>query len=157
MSTVGMKHMVRCRCVMPQFKRLPEPPVHQFVVFSIVEDDKVLPKFVQCNNCGIIHKIVDMCKSEIIKTRESMGSLMTLEDVQAGMHKDLSTILQSNGADLPSWEAARFIYDNKRWGEIVVLNTDAEEGTRQGKYLQIIGENLFKVNSFSREEIAKEH
>jgi len=50
---------------------------------------------------------------------------------------------------------ASFIYENKKWGEIVVLTADTDSGTRHGKYVQIIGENLFKVNVFSREEYVK--
>ena len=141
---------------MPQFKQLHEPPVHQFVVFSVIDDDdKLTVKFSQCNNCGVIHKITDVCKSELIQTRESMGSLLTIDDVKVGLPQNLVVILEGNGADLPTWEAARFILENKQWGNYTVLNTDSDSGIRQGKYLQIIGENLFKVNTFAREELLK--
>ena len=152
----GIKHLIRCRCVMPQFKQLHEPPVHQFVVFSVIDDDdKLTVKFSQCNNCGVIHKITDVCKSELIQARESMGSLLTIDDVKVGLPQNLVVILEGNGADLPTWEAARFILENKQWGNYTVLNTDSDSGIRQGKYLQIIGENLFKVNTFAREELLK--
>jgi hypothetical protein len=140
---------------MPQFKNLPEPPPHQFVVFSIMgDDDKLIVKYAQCNNCGRIHKVIDVCKSEVTG-REAFSSVMTIDDVKASLPANLANILDVNGADLPTWEAAQFIYENKRWGEFVVLATDVEEGTRQGKYVQILGENLFKVNAFSREEYAR--
>ena len=152
----GFKHLIRCRCVLPQFKNLPEPPVHQFVVFSIVDDnDKVKVKFSQCNNCGVIHKIVDICKSEIIQHKEEMISIVNIEDIKHSIPQNLSKILESNMADLPTWEAAQFYYDNKLWGNFVVLNSDYEGESRQGKYVQIIGENLFKVSNFSREEYVK--
>ena len=152
----GLKHLIRCRCVMPQFKNLPEPPVHQFVVFSIVDDsDVVKSKFSQCNNCGVIHKVVDICKSEIIQNRESMGSLINIDDIKPSLPQNLVAILESNGADLATWEASQFIFENEKWGEFVVLNSDAESGLRQGKYVQIIGKNLFKVGTFSREEYIK--
>jgi len=152
----GIKHLIRCRCIMPQFKNLHEPPVHQFIVFSVLgDDDKLEVKFTQCNNCGIIHKVTDVCRSEILQSRESMGSLMTLDDIKLGLPASLITILDANGADLSTWEAAKFIYENKQWGNFTVLGTDSDAGTRQGKYLQILGENLFKVNTFSREEYAK--
>lgn len=152
----GLKHLIRCRCVMPQFKNLPEPPVHQFVVFSIVDDsDVVKSKFSQCNNCGVIHKVIDICKSEIIQSRESMGSLINIDDIKPSLPQNLVAILESNGADLATWEASQFIFENEKWGEFVVLNSDAESGLRQGKYVQIIGKNLFKVGTFSREEYIK--
>ena len=43
------------------------PPAHEFIAFSILgEDDKVEESYVKCNNCGITHKVVDLCKSEIL-------------------------------------------------------------------------------------------
>lgn len=155
MST-GIKHLVSCRCVLPQFKTLNDPPRHQFVVFSIVDDsDRTQVKFAQCNNCGVIHKVTDVCKSEILSNREDMGTLMTIDEIKLGLPKNLASILEMNNADLPTWELASFIYENKRWGEVAVLTTDSESGVRSGKYIQILGESLFKVNSFSREEYAK--
>ena len=153
---VGTKHLIRCRCVMPQFKRLPEPPMHQFVVFSVIEDDNtVRVKFAQCNNCGVIHKVTDVCKSEILQTRESMSSLLTVNDIRTGLPANLVMILDTNVADLPTWEAAQFIYENKQWGSFTVLTVDTDSDTRQGKYLQILGENMFKVSTFSREEATR--
>ena len=141
---------------MPQFKTLHEPPAHQFVVFSVVDDeDKVQSKFAQCNNCGVVHKITDICKSDILANKEEMGSILTIDDIKPGIPANLLKILESSNADLASWEACNFIIENKKWGNIVVLTTDFEHGTRQGKYVQIIGENLFKVNTFTREEFIK--
>lgn len=152
----GTKHLIRCRCVMPQFKQLHEPPVHQFIVFSVINDDDTFQvKFAQCNNCGVIHKVVDACKSEIIQSRETMGSLIRIEDIKPSLPANLVSILENNAADLPTWEAAAFIYENKQWGNYTVLNTDSDSGVRQGKYLQILGDNLFKVNTFIREEFVK--
>jgi hypothetical protein len=141
---------------MPQFKNLPEPPQHQFVVFSIIGDnDRVQPKFAQCNNCGVIHKITDICKSEILVNKEDLGSIIKIDDIRVSLPPNLVGILDNNAADLATWEAASFIYENKRWGEMVVLTADSDSGMRHGKYVQIIGENLFKVNVFSREEYVK--
>lgn len=148
---IGLKHLIKCRCVMPQFKNIPEPPQHQFVVFSVMNDNELNHKFAQCNNCGLIHKVVDVCKSEITP-RDDMVSIMTIDDIKLGLPVNLTGILEKYGADLATWEHAQFIYENKKWGEFVVLSSDVESGTRQGKYLQILGENLYKVNTFSRKE-----
>lgn len=154
---IGIKHLLSCRCVLPQFKSLKDPPRHQFIVFSIVDnEDKLLTKFAQCNNCGVIHKITDVCKSQILLNREEMGTLITIDEVKVGLPKNLKEILDINDCDLPTCELVNFIYENKKWGEIAVLTTDSESGIKSGKYVQILGENLFKVSSFSREEYAKE-
>lgn len=153
----GIKHLVRCRCVLQQFKRLPEPPQHMFTVFSVInDDDTVNVSYAQCNNCGIVHKITDICTSEIINGKEDLPSMLTIDDYSAGMPQKLVDILMKNSADLASWAAANFIYDNKRWGEFVVLQLESDNGTQQGKYVQILGESLFKVNTFTRSEYAKE-
>lgn len=151
----GLKHLVTCRCVLPQFKRMDNAPAHQFVVFSVINDDGTLqPKFAQCNNCGIVHKVTDLCRSEVVP-RESMGSLVTIDDIKTGLPPQLASILDVNQADLATWEMAQFILENKQWGNFVVLSTDEVDGLRQGKYVRILGENMFKVESFSREEVIK--
>jgi hypothetical protein len=154
--TTGQKHLVSCRCVLPQFKKLIDPPAHKFIVFSIInDDDQVKPKFSQCTNCGIIHRVTEIGKSEIIQGREAMGSIMTIQDIKTSLPEQLITILELNNVDLPTWEAAQFILENKQWGDFVVLTSDVEDGLKQGKYVRILGEKLFKVEAYSREEIVK--
>lgn len=151
----GLKHLITCRCVLPQFKRMPDAPQHQFVVFSAIEDDgNFRTRFAQCNNCGIIHKVTDYCRSEVV-SRESMGALTTIDDVKVGLPPQLAALLEANQADLATWEMAQFILENKQWGNFVVLTTDEEDGMRQGKYVRIMSETMFKVESFMREEVIK--
>lgn len=153
---IGQKHMITCRCILPQFRRLESPPAHQFVVFSVIEDDgKVRSKFVQCNNCNIVHKIIDICRSNILQNKDAMNSIMTIDDVKIGLPDNLVRLLEQNNADLPTWEAAQFIVENKQWGAFVVLTSDEDSGIKQGKYVRILGENLFKVESYVRDEIIK--
>ncbi len=152
---IGLKHLVTCRCVLPQFKRHVDPPNHMFVVFSVVEDDgEFRVRFAQCNNCGIIHKVTEVNRSTIV-SREAMGSLVTIDDVKGSLPARLVELLDSNGADLATWEMASFIVENKKWGEFVVLAAEEESGLKQGKYVRILGESLFKVESFTREEVIK--
>ena len=151
----GLKHLITCRCVLPQFKRAPDPPQHQFVVFSVINDDNtVRPKFAQCNNCGIVHKVVDVCRSEVGQ-RETVGSILTPDEIKATLPQPLANALDANSVDQATWEYAKFVYDNKQWGTFVVLTTDEEDGMRQGKYVQILGENMFQIDTFEREEIVK--
>jgi len=151
----GIKHLITCRCILPQFKRSKQPPLHQFTVFSIIDDNgDARMKFVQCNNCGIVHKVIDVCRSEIV-SRESMKSIVTVDDVKLGMSANMLELLEVNNADLPTYEAVKFMIDNKQWGSFVVLTTDEADGLRQGKYVHVLGENMFKVETFAREEIVK--
>lgn len=156
MPPSGLKHLIQCRCILPQFKRLKNPPRHQFITFSVIGDDNVaIPKFVQCNNCGIIHKVTDVGRSEIVSGREFMSSIMSIDEIKASLPEKLAGVMETNNCDLPTWEAVKFIIENQRWGEFVVLSSDEEDGTRQGKYVTILGETLFKVDSFTREEVVR--
>lgn len=152
----GIKHLVKCRCMLQQYKSLRDPPRHQFVVFSIIndDDDTVQVKHAQCNNCGLIHKVIDICSSEILK-KEELSSLTTISDIKDTLPENIRNLLDRNNVDLPTWEHVSFIFQNKCWGDFVVMTSEYDSGVRHGKYVQILGENLFKVDSFSREEYAK--
>ena len=151
----GQKHLIKCRCVLPQLKGNTVPPVHQFVVFSIIkDDDNVQTKYTQCNNCGIVHKVTDICVSEILATKEVMTSIIKVEDIKLSLPANLSDILERNNADIATWEQAQFILENKHWGNFVILAQEEDLGTKHGKYVKIISETFFKVDTFSREEVA---
>ncbi len=151
----GQRHLVKCRCVLPQFKGITNPPAHQFIVFSVIsEENTVAVKYAQCNNCGIIHKITDICTSEILSGKEAMNSIVKIEDIKLSLPPSLADILERNNADVATWESAQFIIENKQWGSFVILAQEEESGTKQGKYVRIMSETFFKVESFSREEFA---
>ena len=90
----GVKHLIQCHCVLPQFKNSTNPVFHKFVVFSLVDDsDTVQPKFAQCNNCGVVHKVVDLCKSELTSKEESK-SIPTIQDIELSVGPDLAALLK---------------------------------------------------------------
>jgi hypothetical protein len=152
----GQKHLVPCRCILPQFKKRRKPPVHQFVVFSVVEDDdSVRQKHVQCNNCGAIHKVLDLGKSEILPGKDHMGSIVTVDDVKTNLPARITGVLERFNLDLPTWEQAQFIVDNQHWGSFVVVASDLEDGVRHGKVVRIFDEKTVKVESFSSENTLK--
>jgi hypothetical protein len=68
------------------------------------------------------------------------------------MNKSLSSILDRHNCDLPTWEYAQYVLENKRWGEIVVLSADVEKEDKVIKYVRVLGESLFKVDSHVRRE-----
>lgn len=147
----GQKHLISCRCVLPQYKKLKDPPVHKFVVFSKINDnDEVIVKYSQCNNCGIIHKITNICTSEIVAGKDHMNSLIRIEDIKASLSKNFIEILEVNFADLATWEAVQFTVENKLWGNIIVFSSEVEGSDVSGKYIKILGETLCKIETFTR-------
>lgn len=148
MSMQGQKHLIKCRCILQQFKKMNDPPLHCFITFSVINDDgSVKPRYTQCNNCGVIHRVTDICTSEVLFGKES-SPLVTIQDVEASLPDKLVTILRLADADLATYEMAQFIYENKRWGDFVVITTEENDGVKQGKYVRILGEQLFKVETF---------
>lgn len=151
----GQLHLIKCRCVLSQFKKSPNPPPHQFVAFSVINDsDEVVAKHAQCNNCGIVHKVVDICKSEIITGKESSVSILSIEDIKSSLPQNLAGILERHNVELPTWEYAQFIIENKLWGEFLILAKEEEKGIKQGKYVRVMSETFFKIETFSRTDIA---
>ncbi len=147
----GSKHLIQCHCMLPQLKN--KGILHQFVVFSTEDDQGIVKtKFAQCNNCGVIHKVIDYCKSIVMNGKEELKSILTIDDIKLSiMSKDLCALLERSDCDLATWEQVKFIIENKKWGHTVTLSSSLEEGIRVIKYLQILGEDLFKVETYTKE------
>lgn len=125
-----------------------DPPLHHFPVFSIVDDDdNVVIKHAQCNNCGIVHKVFDLCRSQILHGREAFAAVKSASDVAVGLPTELVKILEEHQADVSTYEQAAFIIDNERWGDFIVLSNDVEHDTRAVKYLRILGKGLLRVET----------
>ena len=150
---LGQKHLIKCRCVLPQLKE--KAIVHQFLVFSEVQNGEVKQKYAQCNNCGVIHKIVDICRSEIMNGKEAMSSIIGIDDIRSSLDTKMVSILDRHSCDLPTWEHAQFILENKKWGEFVVLTSDSEEESKTVKYVRIISEGIYKVDTHIRQDVIK--
>lgn len=149
MSIDGQKHTIKCRCILPQYKRRTKPVFHEFVVFSEIVDDKVKPAFAQCNNCGIVHKIIDLCKSEILQSKEDARGLTTIEDVVIGMNPDVVNLLKGLNSDLATFQEVSFYIDNNITGKKILIEKEEVEDMVVGKYLTIKDNGMFKVEPFN--------
>ena len=149
----GIKHLIGCHCVLPQFRRRPNPVFHKFVVFSVIDDDDaVISKIVKCNNCGVLHRVTDICKSEFIHNMEDVKSVITKYDIALMLPEKMTSILDSYDVDLPTWEQAQFIVDNNQWNSHIILTLDFIDGRTEGKLLRILGEKFYKIEPFFRNE-----
>ena len=145
----GFKHLIQYHCILPQYRNRPDPVFHQFVVFSTIDDsDTVSPKYVQCNNCSVVHKIYDLCKSEIIAGKDELNSVSTIDDVIYTIPEDIRGVLENYDVDLPTWEHTQFVLQNKVWGTAVILTRDVLEDETQGKLLMIKGPKEFNIETF---------
>lgn len=143
------KHIIRCRCILPQFKKHSNPPVHEFIVFSEIIDDIVQESITQCNNCGIVHRIIDFCKSEILKSKENIGAIQTIDDICFSLPDDLEDLLKGCNSDLATFQYVDFVFRNSLWGTTILLTKEETEGYVVGKSLTVVSENRFRIVPFT--------
>jgi hypothetical protein len=146
---IGQQHLIQCHCVLPQYRGRKDPVYHKFAVFSIIdESDTVVPKFVQCNNCGVIHKVFDICKSEIITGKDEMRNTAKIDDFKFGIPNDLINLLTTYNCDLNIWEHVYFSLVNENWGSKIVLTRETINDETTGKILTIKSNKQFVVEDY---------
>tara|TARA_A100001011_G_scaffold351460_1_gene391568 strand:- start:4116 stop:4589 length:474 start_codon:yes stop_codon:yes gene_type:complete len=151
MNARGQKHIINCRCILPTLKNRANPPTHKFVVFSIIDyidgDEKVREKYAQCNNCGVVHRVFELGKSEIMSNREDLSSCLTIEDISLSLPEDVRNILESYRSDLATYEQISFLVENSSPGHIV-LSKEENDSRLEGKLLKYNGKT-FKIEPFA--------
>jgi hypothetical protein len=126
---------------------------HSFIVFSQITDEgEALEKLAQCNNCGVIHRVYDICKSEIMK-KEAHAAIVTEQDIALSLPSELSGILASYSCDVATWENVHFIYSNQAWNEGVILTREEEKGVWSGKRLIVVGPAQFRIEPYAFSEV----
>ena len=145
----GLKHLVECHCVMPQYRKQADPPYHQFIVFSLIDDSEtVVSKHARCNNCGVIHNIIDICKSEVMLGQE-VGAVMTKEDCGMMLPAGVKQILETYECEVPDWEHALYILQNEKWNDFIIVNReDTEIGDLAGKILKFLAPGNYRLEPF---------
>jgi len=144
-----LKHTLTCRCILPQYKKRNPSIFHKFITFSrLDENDQVISSYSQCNNCGIIHKIIEIGKSEIINGKESLNSIPTIRDIKLSLPVSVAEILESYNCELYNWQHAQFILDYKKWGTSIVLTRDEIEDKKEGKILVFIKSDRFRIDPY---------
>jgi len=150
----GIKHLIECHCVLPQYRGKEKPVYHKFVVFSVIDDsDTVIATHTQCNNCGTVHKVYDVCKSEIIAGKDESAVVETIKDFQISLPSSLFELFENYHLEVPDYQYARFILENRKWDETIILASENEDETKSGKLLRFVAEDQFRVEPFVRQEV----
>ncbi len=156
MAKTCQKHLIECHCILPQYRKAPEPVFHKFIVFSEIDNDVVNPTYVQCNNCGAVHKVYDLCKSEIIVGRDELRTMTTIDEVKLGMSSDIVGLLEAYDCDLPTWQHVKFSIVNNLAGEKIILTRDIIEEETQGKVLTVKEDGTFLLENYINREYIDE-
>ena len=153
MSADYVKHIISCKCILPQYKDATSPVFHKFIVVSTLEDGtgNFEPHYAQCNNCSVVHRVTEVGVSRILK-KEEMPSMVTIEDLKTTLPPKLVGILELHDCPLALWQEADFIISHKLWGRGFALAKEMDGSTLIGKYIVILGETLYSVKAFEREE-----
>lgn len=142
--------------MLPQHRKKNNPPYYNFAVFSIIDDsDTCIPKYAQCNNCGVVHRVVDLCRSEIISGRDELSSVTSVDDLKVMLSSDIVQVMESYSCTLPSYEHVHFIISNAQWGDFIVLTRDSIDDEQQGKLLRFIGPGKIIIESFMQDFILR--
>ena len=145
----GYKHIIECHCVLPQYRKSDNPIFHKFVVFSVVDDDgNVVQSLARCENCGAVHKVVDICKSEIMPSKEDSRNVLTKKDISSSLPAQLIQLFDEYSLPTADYEAAKFYIENEKWGSTIILNREREEEGYAGKMVTFISKDKFKIDPF---------
>lgn len=147
----GQKHILSCRCILSQHRSMQKPPQFSFVIFSTTDENGFHIKYVQCPNCGVVHKVTDFCTSEIVHGKESLVATSSIDEIRLQLPANLALILDMNKADLPTWESAKFIIDNEKWNSYISLSTEIIEKSKVHKVLLIKSFDKFLVETIVNE------
>jgi hypothetical protein len=145
----GVKHYIECHCVLPQYRSSKKPIYFGFNVFSkIDEGNNVVSKFSQCPNCGVIHNVIDLCKSEIISGKDESVMLRTISDIKLSVPENMVQLLDQHGCEFADYEKLEYILDHKAWNEYILLSKDYEDDNRVGKVLKFEESGKPRVEPF---------
>ena len=149
----GDKHLIQCHCVLPQFRKRENPVFHKFVVFSPTDSEgNVIPKIVKCNNCGVLHKVIDFCKSKIIYGVDESFAVIDIKDISPQIPENIRGILESHKCDVSTWEQVDNVIQSREWEKPVVVAKKSIAGSTQVKIL-FIDENLkYRIESHLRND-----
>tara|TARA_Y100000034_G_C6905645_1_gene420134 strand:+ start:3298 stop:3774 length:477 start_codon:yes stop_codon:yes gene_type:complete len=147
----GTKHLIQCHCVLPQYRKRKDPLFHQFTVYSKFDDDgNVEKKLARCNNCDAVHRILDLCRSEIVIKIEDTDTIIDEDDIKLGLSDKLVKILEKNHCDLATYEAIDDIISENMWNTDVVISRQTVDGEKiHLKILEIKGEEKFRLKTES--------
>jgi len=113
----------------------------------------VLATYAQCNNCDTIHKIYDICKSEIIAGKDESAAVEQINDIQISLPSSLFELFENYQLEISDYQYARFVLENKLWDSTIILSSENEDETKSGKLLRFVAEDQFRVEPFTRQEI----
>ncbi len=148
MNKRGIKHLVECHCILAIYKNVSPPVYHKFLVYSKFDDnDKIIPKYVNCNNCGATHLVYEVCKSDLKTGKEDISSVRSISDISLSLPDKLIKVLESYDSECVIYEEVEDVIKNSLYPTSIILKREIIDENHHLKILNIEGENNFSIAS----------
>ena len=148
MNKFGNKHLVECHCVLPIYKDNKPIIYHKFAVYSkLDENGRVIPKYANCNNCGILHSVYELCKSNIKVGKEDIASVTTIDEIALSFPGKLNKILEKYTCTINIYEEIDHVLEDKIFPTEIILSREIIEDEHHVKIIEISGNERFKIKS----------
>jgi len=145
---LGQKHLVECHCVLPLYKGKDPIVYHKFTVYSKIDErGSIIPKYVNCNNCGITHHVYEICRSDIKVGKEDIPSVRSVEDISISLPERLVKILKDNERDVSDYEMIEDAFEQDIFPINIIVSREIIDEEYQIKILEIKSKNSFKISS----------
>jgi hypothetical protein len=149
----GVKHLVQCHCVLPQFRGADPPIFHKFIVFSVIDDsDSVVEKVSKCPNCDALHRVTEVGKSEIVHGKDGSSAAMDIEDIKSQLPTSIASILDRHKVDEATYEQALFYVNTYNSDDPIVLAKERLEGKATIKAMWIKPDRSVRIETIVRQE-----
>jgi len=155
-----LKHLIECQCILPQYKKQDKVLFHKFPVFSLFKENvnqdfsEPIEKYVKCNNCDAVHRVYDICKSELLKNSDDYVDLVTnLEDLKYTIPAELIEILSKNQMDIADYEMCSHLIETKGTDKIILSKKNIGQNVVCKFLIFTEGKFSVKQQTFQRDMI----
>ena len=144
----GQRHLIECHCILSLYKNKTSPVYHKFSVYSKIDKSgNVIPKYVNCNNCGVTHFVKEFCKSEIKLGKEDIRSIRDIKEISLSLPDKIVDFLKEYNSTIDIYEEIEDVFDNNDFPRNLVIKREIIDEKYHLKILNLVSENRFKVIS----------
>ena len=146
---LGQRHLIDCHCILPIYKNSDPVVYHKFAVYSKLDEKtgKVIPKYVNCNNCGITHTVTEFCKAKIQKGKEDITSIRNIQEIEISLPEKLVKFLKQYKPTIDILEEIEDVFNNELFPRSLVIKREVVDESYNIKILNLINEERFTISS----------
>ena len=145
----GQRHLIECHCILSIYKNKNPAIYHKFSVYSMIDKktNKVMPKYVNCNNCGVTHLVDELCKSKIQIGKEDITSIRSIEEIELSLPEKLTKFLKQYNPTIDVLEEIEDVFNNNLFPKGLVIKREIIDEKYNVKILNLISEKRYTIAS----------